>query len=551
MEYVIGVCDNHDSGACLFENSNLMFAINEERINREKLTRMFPIQSFNACLSKIPKNQRNNVNVAYASHMTPIALLRKYNKPYSGLKKRSQFSYSLNAYFMYQILLKKLNLTRIESNVSKKIISNKLSIKNIRLYDHHACHAYSAYSYSGFDKALVITVDAMGDGITLTVNIGDNNRIRRIYQETGSSSISLYYSRITELLGFKAIRHEGKILGLAAYGNPDKTLRLMNKLLFYNGKGGFNKLNHLIPVSKNKGIFRKLKKYKRKDVAAGLQKNLESEFIKFLQYWVKKTQIKNVCVAGGIFANVKLNQRIHENIDKFFVFPHMGDGGLAVGAALAYIKPNPNKITNLFLGPDYTDKQMKAELEKSNLNYKKLTNPGKEIANLLAKGNVIAYYNDRMEYGPRALGNRSVLYRPDDKTVNDWLNKKLKRTEFMPFAPVVLEEDANKCFKNIKGAEHAAKFMTITFDCTEWMKYNCQGVLHVDGTARPQLINKKDNPVYYNIIKEFKKLTKLPCIINTSFNIHEQPIVCTPKDAIRAFVESELDYLVLGDYLVK
>jgi len=194
---------------------------------------------------------------------------------------------------------------------------------------------------------------------------------------------------------------------------------------------------------------------------------------------------------------------------------------------------------------------MKAELEKSNLNYKKLTNPGKEIANLLAKGNVIAYYNDRMEYGPRALGNRSVLYRPDDKTVNDWLNKKLKRTEFMPFAPVVLEEDANKCFKNIKGAEHAAKFMTITFDCTEWMKNNCQGVLHVDGTARPQLINKKDNPVYYNIIKEFKKLTKLPCIINTSFNIHEQPIVCTPKDAIRAFVESELDYLVLGDYLVK
>jgi carbamoyltransferase len=156
-----------------------------------------------------------------------------------------------------------------------------------------------------------------------------------------------------------------------------------------------------------------------------------------------------------------------------------------------------------------------------------------------------------MEYGPRALGNRSILYQPTDSTVNDWLNKRLKRTEFMPFAPVTLDEFADQCYKNLDGARYAAKFMTITFGCTPWMKQRCPAVVHVDGTARPQLINQRTNPSYYRILQEYHKLTGLPSLINTSFNLHEEPIVCSPEDAIRAFRDGHLDYLAMGNYLLK
>jgi carbamoyltransferase len=175
----------------------------------------------------------------------------------------------------------------------------------------------------------------------------------------------------------------------------------------------------------------------------------------------------------------------------------------------------------------------------------------REIAALLADGYVVARFNGRMEYGPRALGNRSILYQPTDPSVNDWLNQNLVRTEYMPFAPSTLAEYADQCFIGVDGAFDTARFMTITFDCTEWMKEHCPGVVHVDGTARPQLVRKEDNSSYHQIIQEFYHLTGLPAIINTSFNMHEEPIVCTPSDAIRSFQLGHLDYLALGPFVIK
>jgi carbamoyltransferase len=170
---------------------------------------------------------------------------------------------------------------------------------------------------------------------------------------------------------------------------------------------------------------------------------------------------------------------------------------------------------------------------------------------LIAEGYVVARMDGRMEHGPRALGNRSILYRPDDPSVNDWLNERLQRTEFMPFAPATLAEDAERCYLGIAGAEDAARFMTITFDCTEHMRSTSPGVVHIDGTARPQLVSESDNPGYYRIIREFKRLTGISSVVNTSFNIHEEPIVCTPQDAIRAFQIGHLDVLAIGPFLVK
>jgi len=184
------------------------------------------------------------------------------------------------------------------------------------------------------------------------------------------------------------------------------------------------------------------------------------------------------------------------------------------------------------------------------LKKEKPDNIEQEIAKVLAEGKVVARFDGRMEYGPRALGNRSILYQPNDVSVNDWLNKKLKRTEFMPFAPVTMADHADKCYKNLKGQEYAAGFMTIAMDCTDFMKNTSPGVVHVDGTARPQLVSRKDNESYYKIIEEYNKITGIPGIINTSFNMHEEPIVCSPEDAVRAFKDSQLDYLAIGPYLV-
>jgi carbamoyltransferase len=551
MKSLIGICDNHDSGACLFEDGKIIFAINEERLNRQKQTRKFPYLSIIECLKRA---NNKHIEFVIASNYTPISLLRFFNKKYSKSNK-SQFSYLINMYFLYQITIKKLNLDSIETKNSKKIIQNKIKklypIKknNIHFVEHHRAHATSAYNNSGFNDSLIITVDSMGDGVSLTVNIAKQGKIKRIYEELGNSAISLYYSRITEYLGFRAVRHEGKVLGLSCYGKSNKTKQIFKKLLHYNDKGGFNKINHLLPVSKKNGIYKELKKFSKEDIAYGLQQNLETEFMKFVKYWMEKTNIKNISVAGGLFANVKLNQRIYEICNKFYVFPHMGDGGLAIGAINSYIKTK--KISNLYLGNSYNNSEILSELKKTDLSYSKPYNLKKEISKLLVKNKVVALFQGNMEFGPRALGNRTILYRPDDPKINNWLNKKLKRTEFMPFAPVILKKHAKKCFKNLDFKKFNPKNMTITYICTDFMKQKCSGVVHIDGTARPQIIDKNDNPFYYSILDEFYKLTKLPCLINTSFNMHGEPIVCSPYDAIKSFIESKIDYLVIGPYMVK
>jgi carbamoyltransferase len=277
---------------------------------------------------------------------------------------------------------------------------------------------------------------------------------------------------------------------------------------------------------------------------------------------MEKTGCGNLALAGGVFANVKLNQRIHQldGVRSLFIHPGMGDEGLAVGAALAVnaalgkdagSQIGSSRLADVYFGPGSDDREIKRAAEKEKLDAEPMQEIEPRIAALLAQGFVVARFNGRMEYGPRALGNRSILYQATDPTVNDWLNRRLQRTEFMPFAPVTLEEFADQCYVNLDGARDAARFMTITFDCTDWMKKHCPAVVHVDGTARPQIIDKQANPSYHRIVEEYRTLTGLPTLINTSFNMHEEPIVCTPADALRAFLEWHLDYLAMGNYLLR
>jgi carbamoyltransferase len=253
---------------------------------------------------------------------------------------------------------------------------------------------------------------------------------------------------------------------------------------------------------------------------------------------------------------VKLNQRLRQldGVDGVFIHPNMGDGGCGTGAALLEFPGSPalvEPLKDVYLGPAFTDADISDALSRSHLQFTRHEVVERTIASLIADGKVVARFAGRMEYGPRALGNRSILYHAKEPAVNQWLNQRLGRTEFMPFAPATLAEHAADCYIGIQGCEHAAEFMTLTADCTPTMKAACPAAVHVDGTARPQLVTQTSNPSFYRILSEYHQLTGIPSLINTSFNMHEEPIVCSPDDAIRAFLQGNLDYLAIGDFLVE
>jgi carbamoyltransferase len=373
-------------------------------------------------------------------------------------------------------------------------------------------------------------------------------------------SLGAFYSYVTQICGFKAGRHEGKITGLAAYGQPAYLPQLRQIMATQNGTvknvanvfflSALRELERLLPPD-----------FSHRDLAASVQVHTEDLVVHMVRHWLERTRHPDVALAGGLFANVKINQRVLEipGVQSVYVHPAMSDAGMSVGAALAVYhdqlgrraRPGVPAMEHVYLGPEYSDEEIRAALHRHGVEAVRHDDIEREIGQRLAEGAVVARFNGRMEYGPRALGNRTIFYQATDPSVNFWMNDALKRTEFMPFAPIVMAEHAGMCFKNVEGAENTARFMTITFECTEWMARHCPGVVHVDNTARPQLVGEHDNPSAHRILKEYYRRSGIPCLINTSFNMHEEPIVCSPDDAIRAFQLGNLDYLAIGQWLAK
>jgi carbamoyltransferase len=403
---------------------------------------------------------------------------------------------------------------------------------------------------------LIFTIDAMGDALSVTVSIGKGTEIKRLYAQTGFSAISTYYTRLTEFLGFQPVRHEGKITSLAGYGKPQPALMALAQeaLAFVPAKEGFNFKNHFVKESVNDAFHRKLKNYTREDIAYSFQENFEVATTKFVEFWVNKLNIAHVVLAGGAAANVSLNACINRipGIKSLYIFPHMGDGGLALGAALGFLRPRPFYLKNIYLGSRYDDRYIRDILKKSGFQFSFLDEPPmcEKIARLIFEGKVVAHFNAHMEYGPRALGNRSILYRADDPSCQGWLNDWLKRSHFMPFAPMTLDSEADSLYIDIETIRYTLRFMNVAVECTNAMKQMSPGAVHIDGTARPQIVYKEDNPRIYKVLQIYQRLKKTATFLNTSFNRHEEPIVCSPDDAIKSFHECELDYLVLNNFLV-
>ncbi|MEO6594139.1 MAG: carbamoyltransferase C-terminal domain-containing protein [Planctomycetota bacterium] len=415
--------------------------------------------------------------------------------------------------------------------------------------EHHSSHAANAFLSSGFEKALIVTIDGYGSGLAGSISTGEAGKIKRVHNLRFPHSLGTLYENVTGSLGFRPDRHAGKIVGLAAYGDT-KVLTDVLLSRIDQTPGDFRIRQNLnVRFTQHLAcLFPKI------DVAAAYQHVLEVIACKVVAHWAKQTGMHNVVLSGGVTANVKLNQRIHElgEVDQTFVYPDMGDGGCGTGYAmqLSWPKGKVEAMRDAYLGPEFTPQEIRAELERAQLPFTEPKDLEVEVARRIHGGEVIGRFDGRMEYGPRALGNRSILYHAREPDVNQWLNERLGRTEFMPFAPVTLWEARERCYVNLKGAEHTAEFMTITFDCTEWMKQHCPAAVHVDGTARPQLVRKEINPGYHKILAEYEKLSGIPCLINTSFNMHEEPIVCSPRDAVRAFLLGNLDGLAIGPYFV-
>ena len=444
--------------------------------------------------------------------------------------------------------------TRYHENWHNELEANLRDLgldTKLQRFHHHQTHAANAYFASGFERALIVTLDGYGSGLAGSISLGEGHNIRRIHGLEYPHSLGTFYESVTSSLGFKPSRHEGKIVGLAAYGDPDVLLPLLLER-FRQEPGNFQILeNNNIYFSRYLStLFPKI------DVAAAYQRALEVVATNYVRHYVEQLELDTVVLSGGVTANVKLNQRLFEipGVRRIFVYPNMGDGGCGTGAALwasrEFLKERTS-YQNVYFGCKYKDEEIVNELRAAGLDFERIELIEPTIAKLIHEGCVVARFNGGMEYGPRALGNRSILYRATEPEVNQWLNQRLGRTEFMPFAPATLYEERHRCYENIDGAELAAQFMTITFNCTDFMQRTCPAAVHIDATARPQLVRKESNPSFYRVLREYYQLSGNPSIINTSFNMHEEPIVNTPADAIRAFLQGNLDYLAISDFLVK
>ena len=435
---------------------------------------------------------------------------------------------------------------QLEAGLAEVGLGDKL-----KRVEHHLSHSANAFYTSGFDQALIVTLDGYGSGLAGSINIGRDGKIERVHGLEYPHSLGTFYESVTSALGFKPSRHEGKIVGLAAYGEPEVLGDILRKRFVFQN-GGFR------IIETNNVYFARLlaSQFPKIDVAAAYQRVLEEVAVKYVSQYVQKTGLRNLVLSGGVVANVKLNQRLRaiEGVDGVYIHQNMGDGGCGTGAALAEFAgsaPTRQRVNDVYYGPEYTSTEIVDALKRAQLPFTHYPAIEPKIAMLLAAGKVVARFNGKMEYGPRALGNRSILYHAKEPAVNQWLNQRLGRTEFMPFAPATLYEHRDANYLNMKGGEYAAEFMTLTFDCTDSMKRDCPAAVHVDGTARPQLVSKENSPSFHKILTEYYKLSGIPTVINTSFNMHEEPIVCSPDDAIRAFMQGNLDYLAIGEFLVE
>jgi carbamoyltransferase len=554
--------DRYESGICLADGGRVVFAANEERYTRRKNQGGFPQQALAAAFRTTGIAASDVGHVCCAGLMTPPLPLRAFPRLHHWFfdadrtgatprRDRIVEAVALHTPLAHTSETSALRrvLRPLLAPAVRRTLPRALRQAPISFTEHHGTHAHAAWSLSGFPEALAITADSMGDGLSASVGDCRDDRIERLWSAGARHSLGRFYEIVTEALGFLPSRHEGKVTGLAAHGDPARIdvgspFSWQDGQLIYAGQDG------------SAGVAwvrdRLLRHHRREDVCAWAQAVLEENLVTLARTWLARTGHRRLVVAGGVFANVRLNQRLHAlaEVDDLFVCPNMGDGGLALGAVAACGGLARRPVADVFWGDEFPDVTVGAALDASGFCVEEASDVDDRIAAQLARGGIVGVFRGRMEWGPRALGNRSILASATAPEVSARLNRMLVRSDFMPFAPAILAEQADDFLRGIGPARSTARFMTCCFDATDRLRREHPAVVHVDGTVRAQIVDADANPALHRVLVALQQRTGSGVVLNTSFNRHEEPIVRTPQEAIDTFRFAGLDALAIGPYWI-
>jgi carbamoyltransferase len=561
---VLGVHKGHDSSAALIVNGVIVADVAEERFTRIKHHAGLPFHAVAYCLevAGIKMEQVDAVAIASRFPVRDFNLMfdlaetdpRAQRLGWKGRVKRTMEDFSG---VMEERL--PLYLPRFRLGEHTQVIN----------VDHHLAHAAAAFHTCPHqEKQLVLSMDGLGDGFSICIYCGENGRLEPLHQMGADASLGWFYSNITEALGWWHGDGEGKTMGLAPYGDPSPAYLDLTPFhpKFAEGRlsephdfgrvGCFADGGTLQWTLREAAEIRKLlDRHSREDLAAAAQRILEEQVMNIAWPWLDAEKTRNLTCSGGVFMNVKLNQRIWESgrVDHHWIYPNAGDSGLAVGAALhIYHAANPGSqhtpFEELYHGPEFTDTEIEALLRARHLAYRRVDDPAAVAAALLADDKIVGWFQGRMESGPRALGNRSILVSANRAENKDLLNARVKfREGFRPFCPSVLWEKKEEYMMHPRDEF----FMITSFTCPPEKRERVPAVVHADGTLRPQTIKKEFNPLFHRLLSEFGRLTGEWLILNTSFNVMGEPIVLHPREAIRCFYDNGLDALVIGSFLLE
>lgn len=559
----------HDAAAALIKDGKIVACAAEERFNRVKYSlnlagnTLLPKYAIEYCL-KAAKISIDNVDL--------VAHYCDFNR--SVIKKRLTL---LKPFISEQEvrLVRDSYKNTYEQMMDRDILLDQFtkmtghSPKNFVQVNHHMAHAASAFYPSGFNKSIILTIDGTGELESSLLAIGDENEIQEIRRSFLPNSLGTLYLITTVFLGFKSLGDEYKVMGLAGYGEPEKYRKFFESLITLKNDGSYS-MNKIASSDFKQMLIDGLGNSRKPedpidkrhcDIASALQESLQTTVLHTLNYARKETNISKLCMAGGVALNSMLNGAIAKSglFDDIFIQPASSDEGCSLGAAYySYFQSLSSsccklpKLTDVYLGPSYQNREINNTLKrfKNDLSWEYKKNLNTIIAREIAAGKVIGWFQGRMEFGARALGNRSILADPRSPEMKDRINAKIKhREEFRPFAPAVLEEDAETFF--IMNGIKTSPFMLFVVYVRKEQQVKIPAVTHVDGTARIQTVSKKTNKKFWELLVEFKKLTGIPVILNTSFNVMNEPIVCKPTDAIRCFLSTDIDLLVMGNYIIR
>lgn len=585
--YILGVYTGHNSTATLMKDGQVLASASEERFNGIKNFTGFPRRAIDYCLKETNIKATELALVTRSTTIgSPIHAASEFKKDFSikimhNLHKLinpfrclwGEFAYNfpqlrILGNICYTIAAKTVGKVEIEKEMNSVARELHIDKKRVKYFDHHTCHAFSAYYASPFnqEKALVMVLDGEGNDCSATVYIFDKNKYKEVARSPRGASLGLIYAKVTEFLGMKANEHEYKVMGLAPYAKSEDTenvYRKIKNLIFFEESNPLIFKSKFNTLDTDKFLDRELGKVRFDILAGAFQKLVEEKIIEWVNKAIDKTGVHTVILCGGVFMNVKANQKVMEQkkVKKLFILPSCGDESTPLGACLyalsSKFKYDSSKILpikDVHWGPAFSNEDVEQVLKKRNTKkkyfVKKITGIEKLTARLLSEGKTVARLKGRMEFGARALGNRSILANPSDIDIVKVINEQVKNRDFwMPFAPTILFERVHDYIINPKKID--SPYMMLAFDSTPLAKKELRATMHpYDFTLRPQILKEDYNPSYYKLIQEFEKLTGIGAVLNTSFNLHGFPIVLGPNEALDAFEHSGLEYLTLQDYVI-